>query len=197
MKEKPQEGNAVNLEAGNFRLWLFRCLVTVTAGLMILSFSMPWWTTAKMDIGGDTEMYLPDAIRIFGYGLRHSLVEFRSYMMADETPSYQTKIAWVYLGISAGLVLISAWLNGKKGRFILGGTGLIYISYAAIAAFVVIAGRLGDFGFSLQGRSYYHAANAIVTIDAGLRFGFYLACVTGGMCIVLALLRNKIVVKQK
>lgn len=175
---------------GSLRVWLLRGLVCVAASLMIASFIMPWWTAT---ISTPRVNLPPDAIRIYGHGLEHSLVEMRRYVAADETPFYQTVLAWIYLAASVGLALSSTWLKGRKSSWLLGGIGLIYIAYAAIAGFVVIAGRLADLGLPLQGWGILQAAS----IRGTLQFGYYLAYAAGGMCIVLALLRNKIIGKPK
>ena len=186
----------------SWRVWLFRSLVAVAAGLMLVSFIMPWWT-ANLDVMAE----IKDPIRIYGHGLQHNLVELRQYIETDETPFYQTVLAWVFIAASVGLILFSIWLKGKKGRWLMGGIGLIYIAYVAIAVFVVISGRLGELGIQLQGPTfvpgYLHPEAMTGGVPYGanmhttLRFGYYLAYIAGGMCIVLALLRNIITGRPK
>ncbi len=181
----------------SFRVWLFRVLVAIAASLMIASFIMPWWIA---EITHDIMVGLHGIIEVYSYGLSHNLVEFADYVAADETPFYQTVLAWVYLAVSAGLILLSTWLKGRKGRWLLGGTGLIYIAYAAIAAFIVIANRTGDFGILLQGWSTMKGGGGFeqhtVNVFTSLQFGHYLAYAAGGLCITLALLRDTIVGKS-
>ena len=183
--------------AASWRLWSFRLLVLVAAYLMVRSFIMPWWT-AYIDhpVGGRV-----GEIEIYAYGLRHTLVQYASWLVNDETPFYQTLLAWVYLAASVGLTLYSTWLKGRKGQFLLGGIGLIYIAYAAIAVFVVIANRTADFGISLQGWSplmvEVEGVEDWVDINASLPFGSFLAYAAGGTTVVLALLRGIIVGRPK
>lgn len=188
---------------GGWRLWLFGTLVVVAASLMVVSFIMPWWTAS---IYGEDGTTIIDGIRIYGHGLQHSLAQLRNFIIKDETPFYETVLAWAYLGVSAGLVLLSIGLKGKKGRWLLGGTGLIYVAYAAIAAFVVIAERLREVGLAqsgvalpLQGHGFFIASGegGGADIYTTLRFGYYLAYAAGLMCLVLALFRDKIVGKPK
>lgn len=188
---------------GSWRLWLFSALVAVAVSLMVVSFIMPWWTA---NIFAEEGTNITDAIRVYGHGLEHSLAQLRSYIIEDETPFYQTVLAWVYLGVSTGLVLLSIWLKGRKGSWLLGGIGLIYIAYAAIAAFVVIAGRFNEVGlsmsgvgFSLQGWNsfYIEAAGGGGSMYSTLRFGYYLTYAAGLTCLVLALFRDKIIGKPK
>jgi len=181
----------------SFRVWLFRVLLAIAAGLMIASFTMPWWIA---EITHEIMVGLHGIIEVYSYGLSHNLVELADYLSADVTPVYQTVLAWVYLAVSAGLILFSTWLKGRKGRWLLGGIGLIYIAYAAIAAFVVIANRTGDLGILLQGQSTLQGGGGFgeqtILISTGLQFGYYLAYAAGGLCITLALLRDIIVGKS-
>ena len=182
----------------SFRLWLFRSLVAVAGGLIVTSFIMPWWT-ANMTLSNGIQISLPqDVIRIYTYGLRHELVELAQYITADETPFYQTVLAWIFIAVSVVLLLFSTWLKGGKGRWLLGSIGLIYITYAVIAV-IWIAIRTGDFGISLQGTSFAEGPVGIggAIIYANIRFGYYLAYVAGVMCIALAFFRNKIIGKPK
>ena len=114
---------------------------------------------------------------------------------AAQRAFYQTVLALVYIAVSVGLMLFSTWLRGKNGRWLLGGIGLSYIAYAAIAIFVVVANRTADLGISLTGWSstpHQNAVEVTVSYFASLEMGYYLAYAAGGVCIALALLRNRI-----
>ena len=103
-------------------------------------------------------------------------------------------IAWIFLAASVGLILYSTWLKGRKGEWLLGGVGLIYIAYAVI--FIVwVAIRTGDFDISLQGWSTIEREEQAVSAFASLQPEYYLTYASGLTCIALALLRNKIVGK--
>jgi hypothetical protein len=183
---------------GGFRLWLFRVLVAIAASLMIASFTMPWWIG---EITHEIMVGLHGIIEVHSYGLNHNLVELAEFLAADETPVYQTVLAWIYLVVSVGIILFSTWLKGNKGRWLLGGIGLIYIAYAAIAAFMVIANRTADVGIPMQGVSTFQVEGGgfevqSVIISTGLQFGYYLAYAAGGLCLALALFRDIIVGKS-
>lgn len=182
----------------NQRLWLYRGLVAITAGLMIASALMPWWTcTIDVPYVGPAT---PLLVEIYQHGLSHNMVELRDYVAADETPLYQTVLAWVYIAVSVGLILYSTRLKGNKGRWLLGGIGLVYIAYAAIAIFVVVANRIADFDISLTGWSstvYQDVVDVTISYFASLETGYYLAYVAGAMCIVLALFRDRITGRAK
>jgi hypothetical protein len=177
----------VKWNPGNRRVWLYRGIVALAIILMIVSFAMPWWSVHI------SEVPFKDAVTIYGYGFRHNLVELRTYVVEDETPLYQTILAWVYVALSAALILFSTWLKGIKGQLLLGCIGIFYIAYAVVAIFVVTAGRIADFNISLSGSSsmiYHYVIDVVVGYNAGLRLGYYLAYAAGGMCLLLALIRN-------
>lgn len=182
----------------SFRLWLFRGLVAIAAGVMVISFTMPWWTANL------AEVPIEDSIRVYGYGFFHELagvylypdIPLEGYLNPYETPFYQTVLAWVYLAASVGLILFSTWLKGRKGGWLLGGIGLVYIAYATIAAIQVAIGS-GNLDISLQGVSFIPPREQYVEVYASLRLGYYLAYAAGGLCIALALFRNRITGKLK
>ena len=170
----------------SFRLCLFCGLVAIAAGLMVTSFIGPWWTAnITHEIVGPVA-----AIKIYPYGI--PLTEAGSqYWAADITPFYQTVLSWIYLGVSVGLILYSTRLKGRKGSWLLGGIGLIYIAYAAIAV-IWVAIRTGDFGISLQGYSSIVQAEGEADVYASLQFGYYLAYAVGVICVGLAIARDRI-----
>jgi hypothetical protein len=183
----------MQLKSDRIRLWLYRGLVGVAAGLVVFSATQPWW------IGEVSSNYIGQVgtITVYQYGLRHTFVQLRDYVVADETPFYQNMLAWIYIAISVSLILFSTRLKRGKGSWLLGSIGLIYIAYAAVAAYVVIAGRLRDFNVSLEGWSWINTAAEEVQMYSKLQFGYYLAYAAGFMCVALALLRGIIVGKPK
>ena len=177
---------------GNWRLWLFRGLVAIAAGLILTSAILPWWTcTVNIPMTSlEDPQPKPLHVTIYQYGLRHDFVQLRDYVAADETPFYQSALAWAYIAASIGLVLFSTLLKSRKGRWLLGGIGLTYIAYVVVAIFVVVANRIADFGISLQGWSNKSYVEVVVSYFSSLQPGYYLVYAAGGMCIALALLRN-------
>ncbi len=174
----------------NRKQWIFFFLVISIAILMLVSFSMSWWTAyiSEARISGAS-------VQIYGYGLRHSLNQLSLYIAEDETPVYQTVLAWIYLAVNIGLILASSVLKDWKGKWLLASVGIAYIAYAAVAVFVVIANRIEELGVSLQGWSTLSTRQGYwgtVSIFSSLQFGYYLAYITGLLCIVLALFRNRI-----
>jgi hypothetical protein len=171
--------------------WIFRLLVAIGCGLMIASFAMPWWIASRMDIMSlNGSSSIPNAISIYGFGLQHKLVQLASFLTGDETPLYQTVLAWVYVAVSICLAMIGTYLKGLKGTFLLGLAGLGYIAYAAASMFMVVSNRLTIYGFALQGESTAFVSGTMITMHAGFAPGYYLAFAAGGWFILLALVRN-------
>ncbi len=178
-------------KASGFRRWLYPALVLLVCGLMLASFALPWWTASLSVVTN------PDAIQIYGWGLRHHLDQLRQFVIADETPSYQTTLAWSYLGISLGAVLLGLRLRGKMGAGLMALAGLGYLAYALAAVFTVTRSRLHELGYSLQGHYEWMPTGAeknigLITFSCGLQAGFYLALAAGVLCVALALFRGKI-----
>ena len=183
--------STVTLKPKSWRSWLLRGLIAIAAGLMIASFILPWWT-AQINL-----ITIKDPIRIYGYGLQHDLLDYREYIIADETPPYQTVIAWVYVAVSIGLAFLSTWLKGRKGQLLLGLVGGGYITYVLVAAFMVISNRLGALDIPMQGMfSTLGPGETIITVTTSLRFGYYLAYAAGGLFLLLALLSSLIAGKR-
>jgi hypothetical protein len=166
---------------GMRKVWLFRILVVIAAVTMGVSFIMPWWI-AKFADG--------PAINIYGWGLRHNLVQLADYVRQDVTPFYKTVLAWVYMAASIMLISLSTFIRRKASAFMLGSLGIIYITYALIAAFVVIANRVTDLSIRFQGITNLMVGQTeFILVHTSLQPGFYLALATGAFIILLAIIR--------
>jgi hypothetical protein len=172
------------------RIWLFRSLVAVAAGLMVITFVLPWWVcNISGTLPTEEQIVIQNqSIWIYAYGLHHNLTELAGFISQDETPFYQTVIAFIYLTASVGLILYSTWLTGRKGGWLLGGLGFVYIAYASIAV-IWMAIRTANYGVVLQGTSFIERT---LDVRSSLQPWFYLAYVAGLMCLVLALLHSRI-----
>lgn len=179
-----------------FRVWLFRGLVVVATGLMVVSFVLPWWVAHAPDYGDVT---------IYPYGLSYDLGIYDPYIKGAEMPGFFAPLIWAYLGICVVALLYGSWLGEKEARIgkfkfkvpklLIGGVGLSYIVVAVLAV-IIAAIRTGDFGVTLFGTSRV-LDHPIIDAEAGLRFGYWLACGVGLLCIALALLREKIIGKSR
>ena len=176
----------MRLDAISVRLWLYRGLVAVAAGLMVTAAIMPWWTA---DVEHD--YYNPPEIQVYQWGIP-SHPGSPSIVAKEITSLYLTVLAWIYIAASVGLILWSTWLKGRKGRLLLGGVGLMNIVYATVAI-IWIAIRAGEvYGVPLQGVTAFAQELDFANVYTDVRLGYYLAHAAGLMCIVLALFRNQI-----
>ncbi len=173
------------------RLWIFRVLVVAAVALMLVSFSMPWWVTDGYASSGSF------FIKIYGHGLQHNMGQLQEYIAADETPAYQPALAWIYVGVSAVIALLAAWLKGKKSMVLLGIVGLGYIAYALAAVFMVVKNRLADSGIALQGLTATGVYKQMgMSFDSSITTGFYLALAAGALYIIIALLQGVVIRKS-
>jgi hypothetical protein len=132
----------------------------------------------------------PGPLSIFTAGTAINLQMLAPYVAQDVTPTSNIVLAWIYIAVSVGLVLISLRLKRKAGAWLIGFSGLGYIAYATVAAFIVISNRLDSFGIALQGHTTLPMMIGSIHVDASLQFGYYLAYVAGVMCICLAFFRG-------
>jgi hypothetical protein len=176
----------------NLQYWLYTALSFITVGLMIVSFSLPWWTCVIQS---------NKWIKIYGWGLSHNLVDLAASVSQDITPIYQLVLAWIYLSACVAVIIFSIWrLKNKKGYLppvILGVAGLSYIAYAAIAGFVVIADRVKVFGVNLTGQTLIKTNSWMTVINSKFDTGFYLAFAAGLLCIMLAVISLFVVKKAR
>jgi hypothetical protein len=147
---------------------------------------MPWWSTSAVaGAGGGFNIW------IYGYGLRHNMIRLADYITADETPLYQTILAWASIVFIAVVSIISTWLKGLKGRLLLGGAGLVFVAYTMAGMFIIIAGRLKEYNIDIQGISSSGMFRQVnIVFDSSIAMGFYLSLVSGGLLLVLSLLRR-------
>jgi len=184
----------------NSRVWLFRALVVVGAGLMLLSWTMPWWTCTINELGRDV-------VKIYAYGLVANLGEWASYASGADMPAWFTPLMWLYLAVAIVALLVGAWIQNKNlslfgrkfdlSRWLVGLVGFSYV-FAAVTAVIVIAIRAGSFFntpvqgyFSIEFSEMHSGANS------SLQLGYWLAWGVGLYLMVLGLLRNKIVGKTQ
>ncbi len=184
----------------NSRVWIFRGLVVVGAGLMALTWIMPWWTVTINELG-------KDLIKVYPYGLVLNLGEWASYAAGADMPSWFTPLMWLYFGVAIVALLVgavvqdkSASLLGRKfdlSRWIVGLVGFTYV-IAVVTAVIAISIRAGSF-FNTPVQGYFSINFSEIESggNASLELGYWLAWGVGLFLIVIALLRNKIVGKTK
>jgi len=187
------------------RVWIFRGLVGIAAGLMITSWLLPWWSCTIAQIG-----FSPVA-QIYPYGLWLNMEEiggYLDYLKGAEMPAFFAPLIWAYLGLCIALLLSSLFVKEKtfnlgKFRFslpkvLIGGVGLSYIIVAVLAVIIAAIRTGAYFQTPLQGQFTINIGDPFVSSAfTSLEFGYWLACGVGPLLIVLALLRNKIIGKAR
>jgi hypothetical protein len=153
-------------------IWLLRSVVFVAVGVVIYSFARPWWICSFMD---------GHFIRIYGWGLTHNLESLAIAVKNDVTPQWQVILAWVYVGISCLLALLSTWMKRVACALLLGFIGVGFILYPIIAIYMVISHRIADFGISLQG---FSTVQGTIHVNSYLTHWHYLS-IAGGIVLVI------------
>ncbi len=171
-------------------VWLFRGLVIISAGLMVLAWLSPWW--AADSSGG---LSLKNAVVIHPWGLEQNLGTYAQYITGADMPGWFAPFAWTYLGICLVVLLCAVVLKDKIVRFMgrrwtrseimVGLVGVSYIGTALIM-FIVAKIRTADFGVNLLGQSKLAVGPERLTIDSSLQIGFWLAIGVGLLMIGVA-----------
>ncbi len=179
------------MNIAKLRPWIYRILVAAVAGLIIYSFITPWWTlNVQIDPDTGAMPQIPDVVRIYAYGLRSDLTQNEYMVESFLTPPYQTTLAFVFLGVSMALILLSTWLKGRKSQLLLGFFGLVYIGYG-LGFFLMLKKGLSEMSgivYPMQGQFYIQSS--LITTD--LRPAYFYLFIAGAALILLALLRNVI-----
>lgn len=187
----------------NAKVLQFRVLVLVGAGLMLLSWFLPWWSINVYEIGKDAAVIRP-------WGLETHLRESEYALIAGaEMPAWFAPFTFTYLGIAVLALLFSVLANNKEikvgnfkftlPRLLIALVGLSYV-VVVVTAFVVAKMRTGEYfgGINLIGYTYIDLGEPYMSgADAGFLPGYWLACVVGPLLFILAIFRNKIVGEPK
>jgi hypothetical protein len=186
-------------KASSARVWLFRVLVVVVAGMMLVSWFLPWWTIDVEQLGNDIVQ-----IRPWGLQMDDRLGGFEILLKGAPMPVWFAPFMWTYLGLCMAALLVGLVVGEKKigfggfkiklSQFFVGGVGFSYI-VAGIVAAVYASMRMKSMGdVPLQGRALVDLGDPLVTyVDTRLLLGYYLIFVVGVLFLVLALLRDKII----
>jgi hypothetical protein len=186
------------MKAINAWVWLFRVLVVVTAGVMLVSWFMPWWTI-------DVEGFATDAAQIRPWGLElcEQIGGFAILLKGTEMPSWFGMFMWAYLGLCMLALLVGIIIRGKEFHFgkikfnlsqlLIGGVGFSYIVAGVVAAAYAGMRMRATFDVPLQGRAYIDMGDPLIAfVDTRLLPGYYLIYVVGLLFLVLAIFRDKI-----
>jgi hypothetical protein len=186
---------------GRDRVWLFRSLVYVAAGLMAVSWVLPWW---RADITAVQDYW----VQIRPWGLDVNLKGYEAFITGAGMPEWFAPFAWTYFGACIAILLVAPWLGDRVlrvgklrllwARWLVGGVGFSYI-VCVVLAVVVAQLRMKDyFDIAFVGSTLISIGTFSESwVETALLFGYWLACAVGPLCIILALLRSKIIGKPK
>ncbi len=188
----------------NIRNWLYRFLVFVGGGLLLLSWLMPWWSMFSRYLDKNIVIIRP-------WGLENDLGTQAWAIQGSAMPEWFAPVMWVYLGLCIVGLLYAIIFKDRKirlirkqfnlNRFVVGFVGLSYI-FIVVLAVIVAAVRTGDFfgglhliGYSTVDLALVGAYDNYDTVEGALLPGYWLACAVGPLLVLLALFRNKIIGK--
>ena len=181
----------MDAKVSNSAVWVFRILVLAAAGVMLVSWFLPWWTVDIESFGNNMVQ-----IRPWGLTMSERIGDFDVLMKGSELPVWFAPFMWTYLGLCMLALLVGAFIERKEiaiGRFkikldqlLIGGTGLSYF-IAGIVAVIFASIKCKDcMGIPLLGRSFIDFGDPLVTYVTG-RFlpGYYLVYITAILLIIL------------
>lgn len=180
------------------KIWLFRALTVAATGLLLVSWFMPWWRAVILE--------LDRFVEIRPWGLEHNLGDLAPYIKTALMPTWFAPFMWAYLGVGVMVLLLSLFMPERVLRvgkyafslpqLLIAGVGISYIVVVVVAV-VYASIRVDEFWhLKLIGHTLVEAGEIEKSyVDSGLLPGYWLACVVGPLCVVLGLLRNKILGK--
>jgi len=194
--------NAKVAKTNSARTWLFWVLVAVVAGVMLVSWFLPWWSA-------DIEALGKDMIQIRPWGLQidERIGGFEILLKGAPMPAWFGPMMWAYLGLCM-LALLVGLAAGEKdisygkfkmklSQFLVGGVGLSYIVAGIVAAVYASIRMKGMGDVPLQGTVLIDLGDPLITnIDTRLLLGYYLIFVAGLLLLALAIFRDTITGKK-
>lgn len=201
---------------GALRPWLFRGLLVIGAGLMLVSWYLPWWSghISNIALGKDHLAVHPWGVEVMDL-IAPMVVDRTPYAM----PGFFAPLMWVYLAACMAALLASLFVERKiaLGRFKVSLPealiALVGVSYliATLSAIAIAAMWAHSAGFQLLGSTTFSnrggAFEVLIPVakpkdeesvmTGALMPGYWLAVATGPFLIALALLRNIIVGKAR
>jgi hypothetical protein len=190
-------------KASSARMWLFRALVVVAAGVMLVSWFLPWWTADIEALGNDIIQ-----IRPWGLHMSERLGGFAILLKGAPMPAWFGPMMWTYLAVCMLALLVGMAAGERKigfdgfkiklSQFLIGGVGFSYI-VAGIVAAVYASMRMKSMGeIPLQGRVLFDLGDPLVAyVSTRLLPGYYLIFVAGILLLVLAVIQDTITGKTK
>lgn len=187
----------------NGRIWIFRLLVLVCIGLMLVAWFMPWWTI-------DVEGFATDAVQIRPWGLEmcEQMGGFGILLKGADMPAWFPYFMWTFLALCMAALVYAMVTKGPEFKFsgfkfnlsqiFVAGVGFAYNVMGAFAAFYASMRMKDAFGAPLQGHAFIDKGEPLVAhVDTYLLPGFWMIFVAGIALLIVGLLRNQIVGDSK
>ncbi len=196
-------GNWFSL-GGGVRSWIFRVLVLLAGGLMVYSFLQPWWFTEIYELR-------KVVAEVYPYGLWYdpaAIGIFTNQVEAQNMPAWFTSVMWVYFGIAVAAILVGLFIKSKGftigklrigvPNLIIGIVGFSYIVVALAAVYMISTKTAALFDTPFRGFFYLDLGGGMASGgQSDILIGYWLACAAGALLLVLALVRNLIVGKDR
>lgn len=192
----------MDVKVNNSGIWLFRVLVVAAAGVMLVSWLLPWWSV-------DIEMFGNDMVQIRPWGLvmDERLGDFTVLMKGAEMPVWFAPLMWAYLGLCMIALFVGAFFGNREirlGKFkmwldqlLIGGVGLSYFVAGIVTAVFGSIRCNALMGIPLLGRHFVDLGDPLVTyVSSRFLPDYYLIYGVALFLIALAFLRSRICVSN-
>jgi hypothetical protein len=189
---------STDTKASSTGVWLFRILVLAAAGVMLVSWLLPWWNV-------DIEMFGNDMVQIRPWGLvmDERLGDFTVLMKGAEMPVWFAPFMWTYFGLCMLALLVGAFIREREiaiggfkiklNQLLIGGVGISYFVVGIVTAIFASIRCRQCMGIPLLGRSFVDLGDPLVTfVESRFLPGYYLIYVAALLLIALAFLRSRI-----
>jgi hypothetical protein len=189
---------STDTKASSSGVWVFRILVLAAAGVMVVSWLLPWWNV-------DIEMFGNDMVQIRPWGLTmdERLGDFTVLMKGSEMPVWFAPFMWVYFGLCMLALLVGAFVGNievgigkfkiQLSQFLIGGVGLSYFVVGIVTYIFASIRCMECMGIPLLGRSFIDLGDPLITyVESRFLPGYYLIYVAALLLVALAFLRSRI-----
>lgn len=186
-------------KVSNSRIWLWRLLVAIGAGIMLYAWFQPWWT---IDVEGFGDKIA--AIHPWGLAVDERVGGFAILLKGTEMPAWFAPFMWVFLGLMVVALLVALFVKSKDllkiggmgfslSEILVSGVGIACIVCVVVAAVYASMRMQQTFEVPLQGRAFIDMGEPLIAwVDTYLLPGFYMMGAAGLILTVLGFGRREI-----